>query len=84
MTCKSMGDILTEFQTVFSEKANEIDLTTATQDDLYKMGGEVMMESTENAEPKENELELGYSKDDEGAWNIDDDASTELMTAFLS
>ena len=42
------------------------------------------MESTENAEPKENELELGYSKDDEGAWNIDDDASTELMTAFLS
>lgn len=84
MTCKSMGDILTEFQTVFSEKANEIDLTTATQDDLYKMGGEVMMGSTENAEPKENELELGYSKDDEGAWNIDDDASTELMTAFLS
>ena len=42
------------------------------------------MESTENAETKENELELGYSKDDEGVWNIDDDASTELMTAFLS
>lgn len=84
VTIKSMGDILSDFQTTFMDRVESMDLTSMTEDDLYKEGGKVMMEVTENTEAKESEVEIGYSKNEDGEWEIDDSAEAALMNAMMS
>lgn len=85
VTCKSMGDILTNFQTQFTEELNSIDLTTLeSEDDLYKMAGQVMIDVTAAAEAREVECDFTYSQDDEGTWSADASAEDEMMNAMMS
>ncbi len=85
VTCKSMGDILTNFQTKFTEELNSVDLTTLeSEDDLYKMAGQTMIDVTAEAEPRDVECDFTYTRDDEGTWSADASAEDEMMNAMMS
>lgn len=83
MTCKSMGDIVVDFQTAFEEKVQTLDLSSMTEDDLYKLGGEVMLECAKSAEARDVDVDLRYVETEENEWNIDDSAEEELTNAML-
>ena len=81
--CKSFADIIGDFQTQLYDALDTLDPATATEDDLYKLAGELLMDATNNAEVKETECEFTYERDDEGTWSATEDASTELTNALL-
>lgn len=84
MTLKSMGDIISAFETTFADRVGELDLAALTDEQqLYTLGGEVLTEVTEAAEPREVTCEFTYTKDDDGEWSCDDSAETEMMNAML-
>lgn len=84
ITIKSMGDIMTEFQTTFMERLESMDLASMTESELYKEGGKILVETTDAAEPKESEIEMGYTKNEDGEWEVDDSAEAALMGAMMS
>ncbi len=86
VSCKSMNDILTEFQTQFVARLGEYDASTVpSEEGLYAMAGEIMMEATNNAEVKSTDCSFTYSKDDEGTWSADDDSvESELLKAMMA
>lgn len=84
ITIKSMGDIMTDFQTAFMERLESMDLASMTESELYKEGGKILVETTEAAEPKESEIEMGYTKNEDGEWEVDDSAETALMGAMMA
>lgn len=82
MSCKSMAKILADFKTAFTDKVNSLDLNGMTQDDLYKLGGETLMDVVAKAEPEKKTLDLVYAKGEDGEWRADESAATELMDAL--
>ena len=81
---KTMTDILTDFQTDFEEQLATLDMSTIeSQDDLFKLGGEILMQSTKDAEPQESECEFEYKKNDDGEWEIQESAADELVNAMM-
>lgn len=81
---KSMTDILTDFQTKFEEEVASLDMSTIeSQDDLYKLGGDILMQSTKDAEPTSTECEFDYTKNEDGEWEIQGSAEQELLSAMM-
>lgn len=83
MTCKSMDAIMADFQEKFEEKVQSVDIGKLTEDDFYKLGGEVMMACIEGAEPRDAEIDLKYTEGDRGEWSIDDSAGDAIAAAMM-
>ncbi len=85
LTIKSFGDIMTTFQSDFTDWAYSLDPSTITsEDDLYKQGGQMLLDATRNAEAKENTYEVTYTRNSDGDWEMDAAFESELTNAVIS
>lgn len=87
LTIKSMGDIMTTFQSEFTDWAYGLDASTAqsmTEDDLYKQGGQMLLDVTKKTAPVENTYDVVYKRNSDGDWEMDSDSETELMNSIIS
>ena len=84
VTSKSMLELYNQLGDIFEELLSGSDalelLTDA--DALNERVGELVMEAVDAIEPSEKELELAYSKADDG-WKMDDSAGDEFAKIFV-
>ena len=83
ITCKSMNKIVEDFATQYQEKVTALD-TMPSEDDLYKMAGQVMVDVTKAAKTKDTKVTFKYSANEDNEWSADDSATTEMMNAMMS
>lgn len=83
ITCKSMNKIVEDFATLYQEKIAALD-TMPSEDDLYKMAGQVMVDVTKAAKTKDTKVTFKYSANKDNEWSADDSATTEMMNAMMS
>ena len=83
ITCKSMNKIVEDFATQYQEKVAALD-TMPSEDDLYKMAGQVMVDVTKAAKTKDTKVTFKYSANKDNEWSADDSATTEMMNAMMS
>ena len=83
ITCKSMNKIVEDFATQYQEKIAALD-TMPSEDDLYKMAGQVMVDVTKAAKTKDTKATFKYSANEDNEWSADDSATTEMMNAMMS
>ena len=84
VSCKSMTEVMTDFQDQFYDMLNNLDPSSVeSEDDLYLMAGDLLMDAMSAAEVHETECEFVYNNDGEGNWSADASASTELMNALM-
>ena len=83
ITCKSMNKIVEDFATQYQEKVAALD-AMPSEDDLYKMAGQVMVDVTKAAKTKDTKVTFKYSANEDNEWSADDSATTEMMNAMMS
>ena len=83
ITCKSMNKIVEDFATQYQEKIAALD-TAPSEDDLYKMAGQVMVDVTKAAKTKDTKVTFKYSANEDNEWSADDSATNEMMNAMMS
>lgn len=83
ITCKSMNKIVEDFATQYQEKIAALD-TMPSEDELYKMAGQVMVDVTKAAETKDTKVTFKYSANEDNEWSADDSATTEMMNAMMN
>lgn len=83
ITCKSMNKIVEDFATQYQEKIAALD-TMPSEDDLYKMAGQVMVDVTKAAKTKDTKVTFKYSANEDNEWSADDSATTEMMNSMMS
>lgn len=83
ITCKSMNKIVEDFAAQYQEKIAALD-TMPSEDDLYKMAGQVMVDVTKAAKTKDTKVTFKYSANEDNEWSADDSATTEMMNAMMS
>ena len=83
ITCKSMNQIQGDFATKYQEKVAALD-GSPSEDELYKMAGQVMLDVTKAAKPKDTKVTFKYSANEDNEWSADDSATTEMMNAMMS
>ncbi len=83
ITCKSMNKIVEDFATQYQEKIAALD-TMPSEDDLYKMAGQVMVDVTKAAKTKDTKVTFKYSANKDNEWSADDSATTEMMNAMMN
>lgn len=86
ITCKSMNQIVEDFSTQYQEKVAALDTvhTVPSDDELYKMAGQVMVDVTKATEPKDTKVTFKYSANEDNEWSADDSATTEMMNAMMN
>lgn len=82
-SCKSLERIVTDFADQFQAKLSEVDPTNVTEDDLFKMGGQLFMDITDNAEMRDVEFTLSVEKDSDGNWGFADGVEDEIYEMLL-
>ena len=83
ITCKSMNKIVEDFSTQYQEKVAALD-TVPSDDELYKMAGQVMVDVAKATEPRKTTVIFKYTCNDDGEWSADDSVNSEMMDAMLS
>lgn len=83
ITCKSMNKIVEDFATQYQEKIAALD-ELPSEDNLYKLAGQVMVDVTKAAKPKDTKVTFKYSANEDNEWSADDSATTEMMNAMMS
>lgn len=83
ITCKSMNKIVEDFATQYQEKIAALD-TMPSEDELYKMAGQVMVDVTKAAKTKDTKVTFKYSANEDNEWSADDSATTEMMNAMMN
>ena len=82
ITCKSMNQIVEDFATQYQEKVAALD-SMPSDDELYKMAGQVMVDVTKAAKTKDTTVTFKYTANDDGEWSADDSATNEMMNAMM-
>lgn len=82
---KSIKGIVESFQSAFEAKLADMDLAAlSNEDELMKLGGELLMQATKDAEPKESDLELQYDLKDD-TWTPNEDAfNAQVAMAMMA
>lgn len=85
ITVKSYTDIMTTFQNDFYDWAYSVDPNTlSSQDDVYKQAGQMLLEATNSAEPTSTTVEVNYTKNSDGDWEMDSSSEMELSSVVLA
>lgn len=72
-----------DFSTQYQEKVAALD-TVPSDDELYKMAGQVMVDVTKATEPRKTTVIFKYTCNDDGEWSADDSVNSEMMDAMLN
>ena len=83
ITIKSYSDIRTTFQNDFYEWAYSVDASSVTQDDIYQQAGQMLLDATNNAEPVSTTVEVGYTQNSDGDWEMDSELSDRALLGGL-
>lgn len=78
--CKSMNTIVSDFTQKFTTQA--LENTDKSEDELYKLGGEILMQSTKDCANHTTECSFKYAQDDDGEWEAADSVETEIESAL--
>lgn len=81
ITCKSMAQIQGDFATKYQEKVAALD-GSPSEDELYKLAGQVMLDVTKSAKPRDTKVTFKYSANDDNEWSGDDSNISEMMSAM--
>ena len=81
ISCKSMAQIQGDFATKYQEKVAALD-GSPSEDELYKLAGQVMLDVTKAAKPKDTKVTFKYSANDDNEWSGDDSNISEMMSAL--
>ena len=57
--------------------------TDVDESALYQEMGQLFMDTIDSAEIQDNACTFNYTRDDEGAWEVDESAEDELLNAML-
>ena len=84
VTSKPMSALYNEVESIFTEILESPDAfeLLSDQDALNKKVGEMLMQAVEQIEPTEKQIELTYSKTDDG-WEIDASSASEISMIFV-
>ena len=82
---KSIKGIIKSFQSAFEAKLGEMDLTAlSNEDELVKLGGELLMQATKDAELKESNIKLQYDLTGD-TWTPDEDVfNAQIAKALMA
>lgn len=80
VTCKSINTIVSDFTQKFSTQA--LENADKSEDELYKLGGEILMQSAKDCETHTTECSFEYKLDDDGEWEAQDSVETEITSAL--
>ncbi len=78
--CKSMNTIVSDFTQKFTTQA--LENADKSEDELYQLGGEILMQSTKDCANHTTECSFKYKQDDDGAWEAADSVETEIASAL--
>lgn len=81
ITCKSMNTIVADFTQKLTEQTLSSD-TDMSEDDIMKLAGPILMQSTKDCATHKTEVTFGYTQNDDGEWEADDSAETEIQSAL--
>lgn len=81
VSCKSMAQIQGDFATKYQEKVAALD-GSPSEDELYKLAGQVMLDVTKAAKPKDTKVIFKYYINDDNEWSGDDSNISEMMSAL--
>ena len=85
ITIKSYTDIMTTFQNDFYDWAYSVDPNTlSSQDEIYKQAGQMLLDATNSAEPTSTTVEVNYTKNSDGDWEMDSSSEMELSSVVLA
>lgn len=84
ITVKSYSDIMTTFQNDFYEWAYSVDASSVTQEDIYQQAGQMLLDATNSAEPVSTTVEVGYTQNSDGDWEMDSSSQTELASVVMA
>lgn len=74
LTVKSAAAVNANFQTKWAAEIQRLQQNpdeVATQGDLYKRAGEVLLQSVKETETSTGEVSIAYKKNDDGEWQAD-------------
>ncbi len=80
VTCKSMNAIVSDFNQEFSTQATEN--AGKSMDELYKLGGEILMQSTKDCATQTTECSFEYERNSAGNWEARDGAENDIISAM--
>lgn len=81
---KSLTDIIANFSAQFEDYIQSLDpRAIPSEEDIYKKGGELLMQAAEQAEPQKSEVLIDYNKNEDGEWEPEEDAEMAIMDAML-
>lgn len=77
ITCKSLGDIMTDFKDDYYKRLDSLDVAELSDEDALKqLAGDTMMDAVETAEPAETDCEFTYTRTPKGTWKCDNGDET--------
>ena len=83
VSCKSLQAIMNDFTSEFMNEVSSLDLTDASEDKIYAMAGETLTKVTDEAQPRDVQVDLPVSKDSDGNWSLDDGAEDQIVSAMF-
>lgn len=76
---------MTTFQNDFYDWAYSVDPNTlSSQDEIYKQAGQMLLDATNSAEPTSTTVEVNYTKNSDGDWEMDSSSEMELSSVVLA
>ena len=83
LTCKSLADIASQPDQVLSRMLADADVSAMTQEEIAAELGDALVETLDDEEPTEHELDLGYTRGDGDAWSPDASVVDAIAGALI-
>lgn len=84
LTAKSMTEIMTTFQEDFTAWLNSLDPESIEGEaQIYEQGGQIFMDAIKSIEPTSTTVEVTYTKNADGEWEMSSTAETDLTDALF-
>lgn len=85
VTIKSYSGIMSDFEAAFNEYAANLDYESISgPEEIYENAGQLLLDALNNTEPSSVTVEVTYSKNSDGEWEMDSSSADALSTAVMS
>lgn len=83
ITSKSMNEVMGAVETAATDLLKDESIYSLSQDELYQKVGEAMMDAINGVQPRDVDVDLKLTRDDDGEWSEDDSVSTDVFNAIM-